>query len=330
MTFLWLLFAVLCVSFTSLASANEGERNEYRDSTKTDAAEDYDYYYDYPDYPDYPAKDELKIPEGDAAKDNLVTNSTMEEDDDYYDDYADLENELKGFQGASQEMTLDPISFECGKSGSSRILTQLNRGKIDPEQLSMDELMAYTCETDILDCLHIVDNVKALKKLASVLPVTALGAITARPGLVEQLPVDTIIIFASVPNVANAANINILLDVANRRPLIIGKAHQFFSVYCLGHMLLPVSLLHAKIQSYAEKLPVDVLDMFIKMPLYIDGLSDTTKSKLIHSKMLAEKLSLLPKSTLVSIVVKNTDILKTLPKNKVKLNAWLLLMVCGC
>ena len=70
----------------------------------------------------------------------------------------------------------------------------------------------------------------------------------------------------------------------------------------------------------AEKLPLDTLDMFIKMPMYIDGLSDTTKSKLIHSEEMAKKLFRLPKSTLVSIVVKNTDILKNLPKNKVKLN----------
>ena len=57
--------------------------------------------------------------------------------------------------------------------------------------------------------------------------------------------------------------------------------------------------------------------MFVKMPMFIDGLSSDTKSKLINNKQIVEKLSLLPKSSLISVVVNNYDFLATLPKNKV-------------
>ena len=57
--------------------------------------------------------------------------------------------------------------------------------------------------------------------------------------------------------------------------------------------------------------------MFAKMPMFIDGLSSDTKLKLINNKRIVEKLSLLPKSSLLSVVVNNWDFLTTLPKNKV-------------
>ena len=68
---------------------------------------------------------------------------------------------------------------------------------------------------------------------------------------------------------------------------------------------------------FSEKLPVDTLDMFAQMPMFIDGLSADTKSKLIHSKQLVEKLSHLPTSSFLSVVVNNWDFLTTLPKNMV-------------
>ena len=57
--------------------------------------------------------------------------------------------------------------------------------------------------------------------------------------------------------------------------------------------------------------------MFAKMPMFIDGLSSDTKLKLINNKRIVEKLSLLPKSSLLSVVVNNWDFLTTLPKNMV-------------
>ena len=68
---------------------------------------------------------------------------------------------------------------------------------------------------------------------------------------------------------------------------------------------------------FSERLPVHTLDMFAKMPMFIDGLSSDTKLKLINNTRIVEKLSLLPKSSLLSVVVNNWDFLTTLPKNKV-------------
>ena len=70
--------------------------------------------------------------------------------------------------------------------------------------------------------------------------------------------------------------------------------------------------------SFPERLPVRTLDMFAKMPMFIDGLSSDTKLRLINNKRLVEKLSLLPKSSLLSVVVNNWDILTTLPKDTVR------------
>ena len=214
-----------------MTSANEGEGNDHGDNAKTDAFEDYDDDYDYPDIPEFTAREESKIPKDDADAANFAPNSTMEEYD-YYDNDYDHEEALKERQAASPEITLVPTKRGCGEAGPSKVLTLLNSDEIDPEQLSMDELMGFSNEKAILDCLRIVNNTDVLKKLALVLPATALGAIIARPDLVKNLSDETIITFASVPKVVNSVNISILLDVANRRPHIIGKVYLF--LLCLG------------------------------------------------------------------------------------------------
>ena len=59
--------------------------------------------------------------------------------------------------------------------------------------------------------------------------------------------------------------------------------------------------------------------MFTRMPMFIDGLSSDTKAKLFNNKQLVDKLSELPNSSLLSLVVNNWDILTTLPKDMVRI-----------
>ena len=57
--------------------------------------------------------------------------------------------------------------------------------------------------------------------------------------------------------------------------------------------------------------------MFIRMPSFFDNLSSDTKAKLINNKQLVDKLSEMPKSTLLSLVVNHWDILTSFPKDTV-------------
>ena len=59
--------------------------------------------------------------------------------------------------------------------------------------------------------------------------------------------------------------------------------------------------------------------MFIRMPSFFDGLSSDTKAKLINNKELVDKLSELPKSSLLSLVVNHWDILTSFPKDTVRI-----------
>ena len=59
--------------------------------------------------------------------------------------------------------------------------------------------------------------------------------------------------------------------------------------------------------------------MFIRMPMFLDGLSSDTKAKLINNKQLVDKLSELPNSSLLSLVVNHWDILTSFPKDTVKI-----------
>ena len=55
------------------------------------------------------------------------------------------------------------------------------------------------------------------------------------------------------------------------------------------------------------------------MPSFFDGLSSDTKAKLINNKQLVDKLSELPKSSLLSLVVNHWDILTSFPKDTVRI-----------
>ena len=68
---------------------------------------------------------------------------------------------------------------------------------------------------------------------------------------------------------------------------------------------------------FSGRLPTRTLDMFIRMPSFFDGLSSDTKAKLINNKQLVDKLSELPKSSLLSLVVNHWDILTSFPKDTV-------------
>ena len=201
--FRWILFAALYAVFTILVSANEAEQKIV------------DNYY-------YENEDDLMRTE--SFDENFDTNSTEEEDDYDYEDYysLDLESDLEKLEEGSQEELSGPRSYECG-SGPSKILDLLDKGVIDPLQLAMDDLLDYANETEILDCIHIMENMTVFKELISVLPDKVLGAIASRPGLFEKLSDDAIVAFAEDENAVAAVDVDTLLEVANGRPHTIGE-----------------------------------------------------------------------------------------------------------
>ena len=300
----WILFAAICSLSTVLVSAKETEE-EIGD----------DYFYE----------NEGDLEGTKSSDENPDTKSTKGGDDsDYYDYYnVNFENALnmlQEVQEGSREELFEPRSFECG-SGPSRILAQIDSGEIDPLQLSLKELLVYANDSEILDCIHIMKNMSAFKDLISVLPDEVLADIASKPGLFERLSDDAIVAFAEDDKAVALIGVGTLLEVANTRPHTIGK-----SVICnVFHVCKQSLLINQKERSslqtinmhFSERLPVHTLDMFAKMPMFIDGLSSDTKLKLINNKRIVEKLSLLPKSSLLSVVVNNWDFLTTLPKNKV-------------
>ena len=202
----WILFAAICSLSTILVSANETEE-EIGD----------DYFYE----------NEGDLEGTKSSDENLDTKSTKGEYDyDYYDfnvNFDDALNMLQEVQEGSREELFVPKSFECG-SGPSRILAQIDSGEIDPLQLSMKEILAYANDTEILDCIHIMKNMSALKDLISVLPDEILADIASKPGLFERLSDDAIVAFAEDDKAVAATGLDILLKVANTRPHTIGKS----------------------------------------------------------------------------------------------------------
>ena len=219
-SFHFVLF-VLC-PFSLLVSAN---------GTEEDIGDDYlrtlDYY-----------NEDADIVNGTRSSDEIIsTNSTQEtEDYDYFGDTesiksteedvdydlftADLDNTLGNLH--EQEEPSGPT--ECG-TGSSSFLAQIDSGAIDPLQISMEELLAYANDSEVLDCIHIVRNIAAFKNLISVLPDEQLGKIASRPGLLEKLPDDTIVALAEDDRVVAATGVGIITEVVNTRPHTIGKRH---------------------------------------------------------------------------------------------------------
>jgi hypothetical protein len=58
--------------------------------------------------------------------------------------------------------------------------------------------------------------------------------------------------------------------------------------------------------------------MFLRMPEFISGLTHEAVSVLYRSEALAIKLAQLPRSSLISVVVNNPDMLARLPKDRVE------------
>ena len=190
--------------------------------TEEEIGDDYNYYYG--------DEDDLEVSE--SIDENIDTNSTKDDYD--HDSGLDFEKALKMLQDvqeASEKELIVPRSSQCG-TGPSRILAQVDRGDIDPLELSMDDIATYANNTEILDCIHIIKNMKAIKDLISVLPDEILRDIASRPGLFEKLSDDAVVAFAENVRALAAVDVGTLLEVANKRPHTIGKRLMGGAVVC--------------------------------------------------------------------------------------------------
>jgi hypothetical protein len=193
-----------------------------------------------------------------------------------YDDYEDL-NAL---------LDVDESAFAAAKEATSHetsigvFLKSLTLEKLDA--IDNATLLSYATNKAVGEYLPVMRD-DVVGRLLQRIPSSVQAEIASRPGLLEAMPDNKILLFAESIDALRLTQPSVLSSLANDRPELI------------------------------ERLPAAALNEFMQMPKFVRSLTVRTIMHLINSVRFAKRVRTLPKHSVATFVSSYPEMLAMLP-----------------